>query len=291
MPPEDAASLGYSLAGVVERVGDRVTDLAPGDLVACSGSQCSFHAELVVVPRNLTVPVPDGVALRDAAHVTLGAIAVEALRRTTCTLGESVVLLGSGMLGLLLTQLCAAGGIYPLAVDSRADRLALARSFGAVVATAAVDDTGIDEIRSATAGFGADAVIISAADPSSTLMNFGFAALRPGGRAVALGDFGMTIDRATFFRAQATFVPSIAYGPGRYDPVYEENNVDLPINVVRWTENRNMALFLRLLAEKRLDLAPFDPVEVRFDHAPDAYAQLLGDNSPLTGILRYPDAD
>jgi threonine dehydrogenase-like Zn-dependent dehydrogenase len=288
MPPDHAASLGYSVAGVVERVGPAVTDLVPGDRVACSGSQCAYHADRVVVPRNLTSPVPQDVSLRDAAHVTLGTIAIEALRRTSCTFGETVVLLGAGMLGLLLTQLSAAAGVYPVAVDTNTDRLDLARRFGAVLGIPAADDDGVRGIRSVTDGFGADAVIVAAADPESVLINFAFDALRPGGRVVALGDFGMTIDRAKFFRAQATFVPSIAYGPGRYDPVYEENNVDLPINAVRWTENRNQAHFLRMLSEKRIDLEPFETVEVPFERAPEAYHRLLGANSPLTGVMRYP---
>ncbi len=291
LPPDHAASLGYSVAGIVERVGPDVTDLRPGDRVACSGSQCSYHAERVVVPRNLTTPVPDGVSLRDAAHVTLGTIAIEALRRTRCSFGETVVLLGAGMLGLLLTQMSVAAGIYPVAVDTNTDRLEVARGFGAVLAVPAADDAGAAAVRSVTDGFGGDAVVIAAADPASVLINFAFDALRPGGRVVALGDFGMTIDRAKFFRAQATFVPSIAYGPGRYDPVYEENNIDLPINAVRWTENRNMAQFLRMLAGGRVDLHPFDAVEVPFERAPEAYEQLLGAHSPLTAVMRYPDAD
>src|SRR5690606_7975388 len=160
--------------------------------------------------------------------------------RTRCTVGETVVLLGAGMLGLLLAQIASAAGIYSVAVDTNADRLALARRFGAVLGVSVADDAGVSAVRAVTDGLGADAVIVAAADPGSVLINFAFDALRPGGRVVALGDFGMTIDRAKFFRAQATFVPSVAYGPGRYDPVYEENNVDLPINAVRWTENRNM---------------------------------------------------
>ncbi|HEY7176456.1 MAG TPA: zinc-binding alcohol dehydrogenase, partial [Micromonosporaceae bacterium] len=233
LPPQDAASLGYSLAGVVERVGEDVTDLWPGDRVACSGSQCAYHAERVVVPRNLVAPVPDAVALADAAHVTLGAIALEAFRRTACTLGETLLVVGSGMLGLLLTQLATRAGVYVVALDIDRRRLDLATGFGALSTVSTADADAVTTIRTRTDGFGADAAIIAAAGPESELVNFAFASLRPGGRVVALGDFGMDINRALFFRAQATFVPSIAYGPGRYDPVYEENNVDLPINVVR----------------------------------------------------------
>lgn len=290
MPPEDAASLGYSLAGVVERVGDDVLDLAPGDRVACAGSQCAYHAELVVVPRNLTVAVPGGVDLADAAHVTLGSIAIEALRRTECRFGESVLIVGAGMLGLLLVQLCRYSGMDPIALDVDPARLQLARELGAVAVLQGAGPAALETVRSSTGGFGADAAIIAVGERDSALLNFGFEALRRGGRAVGLGDFGMDIDRRRFFGAQAVFVPSIAYGPGRYDPVYEENNIDLPINLARWTENRNLALFLRLVADGRVDLKAFPKVESEFTAAPSVYEQLQGRGSPMTGILRYPAA-
>jgi NADPH:quinone reductase-like Zn-dependent oxidoreductase len=291
MPPSDAASLGYSLAGVVAGVGEDVTDLQVGDRVACSGSQCAYHCEQVVVPRNLVAPVPEGVALDDAAHVTLGAVALEAFRRTAATLGETVLIIGTGMLGLLITQLARRAGVYAIAVDADAGRRQLAARFGALAALPAADPAAVDTVRTLTGGFGADAVIVAAAGPGSELINFGFASLRPGGRLVALGDFGMDIDRQTFFRAQATFVPSIAYGPGRYDPVYEENNVDLPISVVRWTENRNMAFFLRLLGEGHIDLAPLPRADVDFEDAASAYEQLFASSQIVTAILRYPGAE
>ncbi len=290
MPPDDAASLGYSLAGVVERVGSDVLDLAPGDPVACGGSQCAYHAELVAVPRNLTVPVPEGVALADAAHVTLGSIAIEALRRTDCRFGETVLIIGTGMLGLLLVQLTRYAGINAIALDADPARLELATRMGAIAVLEAAGRESVEAVRSATGDFGADAAIVAVGHPGSELLNFGFEALRRGGRAVGLGDFGMDIDRRRFFGAQAVFVPSIAYGPGRYDPVYEENNIDLPINLARWTENRNMALFLRLVAEGKVDLGAFPKVETEFSQAASAYQQLEGPGSPMTGILRYPAA-
>jgi threonine dehydrogenase-like Zn-dependent dehydrogenase len=288
LPPTDAASLGYSLAGVVEQVGADVADLRPGDRIACSGSQCAYHAEQVVVPRNLIARVPSDVADEDAAHVTLGAIALEAFRRATCTVGETLLVVGAGMLGQLLTQIARRAGVYVVAVDAEAGRRKLADGYGAMLTVPAADDDAVALVRSATDGFGADAAIVAAAGPGSTLINFSFAALRPGGRVVALGDFGMDIDRQAFFRAQATFVPSIAYGPGRYDPVYEENNVDLPINVVRWTENRNMALFLRMLAEGHIDLSGLPRAEVPFIDASQAYQRLFASNDIITAVLRYP---
>jgi threonine dehydrogenase-like Zn-dependent dehydrogenase len=290
MPPTDAASLGYSLAGTVVEVGEDVLDLKPGDRVACSGSQCAYHCELVAVPRNLTVPVPDGVPLDAAAHVTLGAVSMEALRRTECTLGETVAVFGSGMLGLLIAQLAAAAGIYLVALDTNLDRLAMARKLGAVATLRDTGAEGLARVRGLTGGFGVDAVIVAAADPASDLVNFAFDLLRPRGRVVALGDFGMDLDRRRFFGAQATFVPSIAYGPGRYDPVYEENNIDLPISVVRWTENRNMELFVRLLAEGRVELAGLPAVRVPVGDAPRAYQALFEADSPLTGVLDFGDA-
>jgi threonine dehydrogenase-like Zn-dependent dehydrogenase len=289
-PPPDAASLGYSLAGIVEQAGDDVLDLRPGDRVACSGSQCAYHAEQVVVPRSLVVPVPDTVRLEDAAHVTLGAIALEAFRRTECTLGETIVVIGTGLLGLLVTQMASRAGVYVVAVDADPARRGLADKFGALLTVPAADDAAVARVRAATSGFGADAVIVAAAGPGSELVNFSFAALRPGGRVVALGDFGMEIDRRLFFRAQATFVPSIAYGPGRYDPIYEENNVDLPISVVRWTENRNMAFFIRMLAERHVDLASLPRAELSFIQASQAYERLLGSNEIVTAVFRYHQA-
>jgi threonine dehydrogenase-like Zn-dependent dehydrogenase len=286
-PPADAASLGYSLAGVVDQAGTDVLDLRPGDRVACSGSQCAYHAEQVVVPRNLTVRVPDNVPLADAAHVTLGAIALEAFRRTECSLGETIVVVGAGMLGLLLTQIASRAGVYVVAVDAMPERRVLAERFGAVLTVPSPDPAALAEVRSVTGGFGADAAIIAAAGPGSELVNFGFAALRVGGRVVALGDFGMDINRHEFFRAQATFVPSVAYGPGRYDPVYEENNVDLPVSVVRWTENRNMAFFVRMLAEGHIDLTSLPRAELPFGQASEAYERLLKSSDIVTALFQY----
>jgi len=289
MPPTDAASLGYSLAGTVVEVGADVLDLRPGDRVACSGSQCAYHCDLVAVPRNLTVPVPASVSLEAAAHVTLGAVAIEALRRTSCVFGETVAVFGTGMLGLLIAQLAASAGVYVVALDTNTERLALATDLGAVATLSAVGDEELSRVRELTGGFGVDAVIVAAADPGSTLVNAAFDLLRPGGRVVALGDFGMSIDRKRFFAAQATFVPSVAYGPGRYDPVYEENNVDLPVNAVRWTENRNMAHFVRLLAEGRVDLAAMRAARVPFADAPRAYRALFEEESLLTAVLDFGD--
>lgn len=286
-PAEGYASLGYSLAGRVIEVAADVRDLKPGMYVACGGSQCAFHAERVAVPRSLTVPIPAGVSGESAAHVTLGAIAIEALRRTGCALGETIVVVGAGLLGNLLTQLARVAGIYAIAVDPNPARLALLKADSVLQRLPVLDGEGVRTIHSLTNGFGADAAIITATTTSNALINTAFDGLRVGGRIVAVGQFGMNLERQRWFGAQAVLVPSIAYGPGRYDPTYEENNVDLPINVVRWTENRNMELFIRLLAERRIVMDTIPAQHVPLEQASSAYRAVGDGSGPLTAIFTY----
>ncbi len=298
-PGQDYASLGYSLAGRVLAVAEDVTDLAAGDLVACGGSQCAFHIEQVAVPRNLTVRVPDGLGADLAAFVTLGSIALEALRRSGRTLGETIVVFGCGVLGMLITKLARAAGIYVVAVDPDPRRLEVAAAAGALPvevgpAGSGPADGGEDlarRVRARTDGFGADAAVITVTTEASDVVNAAVDVLRPGGVVVGVGQFGMGLSRDRWFGAQATILPSIAYGPGRYDPVYEENNWDYPIGVVRWTENRNMAAFLRLAADGRLDLDQIPVIRVPAADAARAYAALAAGGLPLTGLICYPGKD
>jgi len=270
-------------------VADDVTDLVAGDLVACGGSQCAFHSEQVAVPRNLTVRVPDGLGADRAAFVTLGSIALEALRRSGRTLGETIAVFGCGVLGVLITMLARAAGLYVVAVDPDPRRLEVAAAAGAVPAGGGDDLAG--QVRARTDGFGADAAVITVTTEASDVVNAAVDVLRPGGVVVGVGQFGMGLSRDRWFGAQATILPSIAYGPGRYDPVYEENNWDYPIGVVRWTENRNMAAFLRLAADGRLDLDQIPVIRVPAADAGRAYAALAAGGLPLTGLICYPGKD
>jgi threonine dehydrogenase-like Zn-dependent dehydrogenase len=288
-PSQDYASLGYSLAGRVVALGADVTDLAVGDLVACGGSQCAFHCERVAVPRNLTVRVPDGLAADRAAFVTLGSIALEGLRRSGRTLGETIVVFGCGVLGVLVTMLARAAGIYVIAVDPDPQRRDAAAASGAMLAADGQDLTA--QVRLRTDGFGADAAVVTVTTEASDVINAAVDVLRPGGVVVGVGQFGMGLNRDRWFGAQATILPSIAYGPGRYDPVYEENNWDYPVSVVRWTENRNMAAFLRLAAEGHLDLDQIPVIRVPAAGAAPAYAALAAGGLPLTGLISYPGKD
>lgn len=285
----EALSIGYSLAGRVLAVGDDILDIRPGDRVACSGSQCAHHAERVAVPRNLVSRVPDGVPLEDAAFVTLGTIALGALRESDCRFGETVVVYGLGLLGLLVGQIARSAGMRVIGIDLDPARLELARTLGIehVIDPATTDP--VEAVHALTDGFGADAVVLGAVTESSEPLNQSFDLCRQRGRVVALGQFGWTIDRARMFANEVTVVPVKPYGPGRYDPVYEEGNVDYPIGYVRWTENRNQALFLDLLAAGAVRVAPLAPIHVPIERAPEAYELLMREGRPPTVVLRYPE--
>jgi polar amino acid transport system substrate-binding protein len=233
--------------------------------------------------------VPDGLGADRAAFVTLGSIALEALRRSGRTLGETIVVFGCGVLGVLITMLARAAGIYVVAADPDPRRLEVAAAAGAMTADSGDDLPG--QVRARTDGFGADAAVITVTTEASDVVNAAVDVLRPGGVVVGVGQFGMGLSRDRWFGAQATILPSIAYGPGRYDPVYEENNWDYPIGVVRWTENRNMAAFLRLAADGGVDLDQIPVIRVPAADAARAYAALAAGGVPLTGLICYPGKD
>jgi threonine dehydrogenase-like Zn-dependent dehydrogenase len=288
--PSGFASLGYSLAGRVLRTGDDVADLVPGQLVACSGNQCAVHAERVAVPRNLVAPVPEGLATQDAAFVTLGAVAMHSLRRANCQFGETVVVIGLGVLGLLAVQVARTAGMYVVGIDPDASRRELASRLGAEGVAEPDAHGAIRMVREHTRGFGADGVLVTAATESSEPLNLAFDLCRQRGSVVGVGLFGMCIQRPRMFGADVAFYPSVAYGPGRYDPVYEEGGVDYPIGYARWTENRNMQAFLRLLAEGRVQVAPLAPLRVPLAEAPQTYRMLLDQpQRPPTVVFQYPE--
>lgn len=286
-PIEGAVSLGYSMAGVVKAVDDAVVDLQPGDLVAASGSQCAHHAEMVSVPRNLVARVPEGVSLRDASLVTLGSVAVAGLRATNCRFGESVVLYGLGLLGLLAAQIGQAAGFRIIGIDIEDSRLELARELGVADPINAMSGDVVEAVKERTDGYGADAVVLGVRTESSEPLNLSCDMCRQGGRIVAQGLFGMEIERSRFYRNQVQLVPSIGYGLGRYDPVYEEGNIDYPIGLGRWTGNRNQEYFLDLVASGRVSPDLIAQAEVDFSEAPKAYEQLSGPDRPPTVVLRH----
>lgn len=281
---------GYSAAGEVIEVGSEVTGIKVGDRVACAGAGIANHAEVVDVPVNLTVPVPDGLDYEAAATVTLGAIAMQGVRRTNPTLGETVVVIGLGILGQLTAQLLSASGCRVIGTDIDENRIEIARANGMDIGLNPKDGDIVERIVKLTDGHGADAVIITAASPSSEILAQSFQACRRKARVVVVGDVGLDIARSDIYAKELDFFISTSYGPGRYDPVYEEEGADYPIAYVRWTENRNMEEFLRLLARGRISLANMLKEPFPIDRAEDAYAALRGTGQkPLLVMLTYPE--
>lgn len=281
---------GYSAAGVVIAVGEGIGDIAVGERVACAGAQFAHHAEIVRVPRNLMAPVPDELSMDQACTVTLGAIALQGVRRAKPTLGESFVVIGLGFLGQLTVQMLKANGCRVIGADLDPDRVATALELGMDVALDPADEQSVSRVARLTDGFGADGVIITAATRSSDVVSSAFKMCRKKGRVVLVGDVGLDIKREDIYAKELDFFISTSYGPGRYDASYEEKGFEYPIGYVRWTENRNMAEYLKLLAEGALRIDDLIAKEFPVDKAPEAYEGLKsGAEKSLVVLLHYPE--
>ncbi len=281
-------ALGYSCAGTVVEVGSGVSGIVRGDRVACGGAGYALHAEYNFVPRNLCVKIPDEVGFEDASFTTLGAIALQGVRQAQVQLGERVVVIGLGLLGLLTVQILKAAGCVVLGSDLEPVRCRLAEELGA---DQAVEGNPTEAALAFSGGRGADAVIITAATKSNQPIETAAEAARTRGRVVVVGMVGMDVPRDPFYRKELELRLSMSYGPGRYDPVYEEGGVDYPYGYVRWTEQRNMQSFLELVAAGRV--TPGRLVTHRFDidSALDAYALMEGKSgggSYLGIVIGYP---
>jgi predicted dehydrogenase/threonine dehydrogenase-like Zn-dependent dehydrogenase len=284
----DDTVLGYASAGTVLDTGG-LGDFSVGQAVACAGAGCANHAELVSVPGNLVAPVPHGVPLRDAAFTTLGAIAMQGVRRAQASLGERVVVVGLGLLGLLTVQIVKAAGCVVMGVEPDPTRRLLSVQLGAEQALAPED--AVSRVREWAGGAGADTAIVTAATASSAIVNDAVSMVRRKGRVVPLGDIGLALDRAPLYQREADVLISTSYGPGRYDPLYEEAGIDYPLAYVRWTENRNMAEFLRLLAAGLVKVEPLIGLELPVERALEAYAALRSQPPPLAAVLDYRASD
>jgi predicted dehydrogenase/threonine dehydrogenase-like Zn-dependent dehydrogenase len=283
------APLGYSAAGTVIAVGGQVESFGIGDRVACAGAGVANHAEFIDVPVNLAVRIPEGLGTDLASTVALGAIALQGVRRASPALGETVLVVGLGLLGQITVQLLHASGCRTIGADPDRARVesALAAGMEAVVEPGPEGYTAA--VQRLTDGYGADAAIVSAATPSHEVINQAIAACRRKGRVVLVGDVGLHLDRNELYRKELDLFISTSYGPGRYDPAYEEAGEDYPLPYVRWTENRNMDAYLRLLANGRIDLSRFSRAVWPVADAAAAYAQLTTDGSKaLLTLLEYP---
>lgn len=280
--------LGYSASGSVIAVGAGVDDVAVGDRVACTGSQCAFHAEIIAVPRNLVTPVPSGVAADQASLVAIGAIALQGVRRAAPTIGETFVVIGLGLIGQLTVQILKANGVRVVGTDVDASRVAFGLAHGLDAGFGPEQEIPDAQVARLTDGAGADGVIITAASPSDGIVAMAFRMCRRKARVVLVGDVGLDIQRADIYGKELDFLVSTSYGPGRYDRRYEEEGLDYPIGFVRWTENRNMAAFLSLIDAGRIDVAELISAHFPVDSASEAYRALLTTPRPYAVVLDYP---
>ena len=282
--------LGYSCAGVVAEAGTQAGNFAVGDRVACGGAGFANHAEYNYVPRNLVVRLPENVSFEDASAATVGSIALQGVRQCELKLGERVAVIGLGLMGVMAVQMCKASGCSVIGFDPNPSRCALAKELGADVA---VSDNLEAEALSFSGGRGVDAVLITAATHSNEPVTVAAEICRQKGRVVATGLVGMELPRDQYYKKEIDFRLSCSYGPGRYDPVYEEQGIDYPFGYVRWTEQRNMEAVIQLIADGKLTPGKFITHRFDFDNALDAYQLLLGKvHEPYLGIvLRYGNAD
>lgn len=276
--------LGYCNVGRICEIGKGVAGFEVGDRVISNGK----HAEVVSVPINLCAKVPDIVSDEEASFTVLGAIALQGIRLVQPTLGETIVVTGLGLIGLVTVQLLRAHGCRVLGLDFDKDKLRLASQFGAEVVNLAAGQDPVKAAELFSRGRGVDAVIVTAATKSSEPMHQAALMCRKRGRIVLVGVTGLELSRDDFFKKELTFQVSASYGPGRYDPNYEEKGQDYPVGFVRWTEQRNFEAVLDMMADGRLNVKPLVSHHFDIAEAEKAY-ELVGGAGPSLGILlHYP---
>lgn len=281
------AALGYSAAGIVLEVGKRVEGFSVGDRVACTGQNYASHAAMISVPKNLCVKMPEGIDFEEGAFVALGAIALQGVRQAEPQLGDRVAVIGLGLLGQLTVQLLKAAGCAVLASDFDPAKIALATAFGADVA--APPDRLIEAAAGFTQGAGVDAILITASTKENGPVEMAGEIARKKGRVVVVGAVGMEIPREPYYKKELELRLSTSYGPGRYDPEYEEKGHDYPYGYVRWTEGRNMEAFLALIAQKKVDVKRLITHRYPIQEAEQAYRLMMEGAAPYLGIVvSYP---
>ncbi|MBI1798824.1 MAG: bi-domain-containing oxidoreductase [Candidatus Eisenbacteria bacterium] len=286
-------TLGYSCAGTVSSVGSQVDEFRVGDRVACIGEGLATHAEYNAVPRNLVVAVPAGVSLEAASSSAIGAIALQSVRQARLELGESVAIIGLGLLGQFLVQLCRANGCRVMGVDLDASKCALAIANGAEAACASSADEALPHALRMTAGAGVDAVLLTTSTRSNQPVEMAAQLVRDRGRVVCLGNTQIELEWRTWFGKEIDFRFSRAMGAGMFDAEYLARGRDYPIGYVRWTANRNMAAFLDLIAQGRLDLARLITHRFPFGEAIGVFDRIAGGElaSAVGIVFEYPEAE
>ncbi|MBU2704608.1 bi-domain-containing oxidoreductase [Zooshikella marina] len=277
---EQPLPLGYCNVGIIESIGSDVEGFKVGDRVISNGP----HADVVCVPKNLCAKIPDNVSNEEASFTVLASIGLQGVRLAKPTLGELFVVIGVGLIGLLTIQILRANGCKVLAIDIDEERLELAKKFGA---TAFNSGSGNDPILYAnllSKNNGVDGVIITASTSSNDLISQAAKMCRKKGRIVLVGVTGLSLNRTDFYEKEISFQVSCSYGPGRYDPKYEENGYDYPFGFVRWTEQRNFEAILDLISRGQLNVMPLITHRFKFENAENAY-EMLSSGKPALGIL------
>lgn len=276
--------LGYSLSGVVEAVGSDIRNFKPGDRVACGGASAS-HAELVCIPENLCVPIPENANIDEAAFTTIGAIALQGIRRAELKLGENCVVIGLGIIGQITLRLLKAAGVKAFGIDLKNDLVDLAHQSGAENACLRTDELLEAKVAAFSQGHGVDAVIITAASSSLDPVELAGILCRTHGKVVIVGSVPTGFSRKNYYRKELDLRMSTSYGPGRYDNNYEEKGLDYPIGQVRWTENRNMIAFAELLGNKSIDLSDLISHRFPFENAREAFDLVVNREADKMGVL------
>ncbi|MDX2562158.1 bi-domain-containing oxidoreductase [Streptomyces sp. TX20-6-3] len=282
--------LGYSLCGVVEQVGPGVDDVKVGDVVACAGNEHALHAELNWVPKNLYVKVPESLAPRHAAFGTVGSIAMQGVRQGEPQLGEVALVIGLGLIGQLVVQLLTAAGVRVVGADPDPSRCELAERLGAVACGDPASTAVEAAVAELTDGHGVDQVYLAAGGGSNQPVELAARLCRDRGRVVDIGKCRLDLPWNAYYEKELDVRFSRSYGPGRYDPEYELEGRDYPIGYVRWTERRNLACFLDLVARGRVDVEPLVSHVADFDDAVETYRRLKdGDLKAVAVLFRYPE--
>ncbi len=280
-------TLGYSLSGEV--IESKCDEFKVGDLVACGGANLALHSEIITVPKNLAVKIPQNVSLEDAAYTTLGSIAMQGVRQADVRLGENVAVIGLGLLGQITVQLLVVSGINVVGIDINKELLEKAKEFGCSRVFPSSKES-VAGLMNFTNHIGFDAVIIAAGTSSNQPMELAIQIARKKAKVVVVGAVGMNIQRNPFYEKELDITISCSYGPGRYDPLYEEKGIDYPVGYVRWTENRNMQAFLDLISGGKIFPSKLTTHRYKLEDAADAYKLITAKEKQffLGILLDYP---
>ena len=279
---------GYSISGIVIGIGHGVHGFSIGDTVAAAGAGLANHAEFVDVPVNLVMKLPHNMNFQHASTVTLGGIALQGVRRADLRLGEICVVVGAGILGLLAQQMLQLSGVRTIVSDLDPSRLEIAQKLGAERVVDPSKEDILSVVQSLTGGHGADAVLFTAATYSSDPLSTAFKMCKKKGRVVLVGVSGMEIKRGDIYAKELDFLISTSYGPGRYDSNYEDKGLDYPYSYVRWTENRNMTEYLRLVHDKKIDLSLLIDAVYPIEQVEEAFTALNSEGKkPIMTLLDY----